>query len=273
MDYSAIILTFNSERFIENCLKQLVFSFNETKKSYEIYVIDNGSSDKTLSIIENTKKEISGNIIIIPFDYNTGTTYSRNQGLKRAIGNRIIIMDSDAYVTPEVIHGLGDYLDNHPECGLVVPKLIYPDGRFQISTDVFPTLRHKIIRFFFLKKMEEKDNQEQLAETSVDYAISAFWMLPKEVINQVGYLDEKIFYSPEDVDYCIRVWLAGKKISYLSQYSMIHDAQEISRAKGLKINKFTLSHLKGLIYLFVKHKYFFSLNRLYKRINNTKVIQ
>ena len=71
MDYSAIILTFNSERFIENCLKQLVSSFNETKNSYEIYVIDNGSSDMTLSIIENTKKEISGNIIIIAFDYNT----------------------------------------------------------------------------------------------------------------------------------------------------------------------------------------------------------
>jgi len=81
----------------------------------------------------------------------------------------------------------------------------------------------------------------------------------------VGLLDEKIFYSPEDVDYCIRVWKAGFDIRYLPKYEIIHDAQEISRAKGIRINFFTLSHIKGLLYLFLKHRYLFSGKKFSKR--------
>ena len=273
MEYSAIILTFNSEQYIENCLTSLVSSFNEMGASYEVFVIDNGSKDKTREIIRGVTEKYSANIELIPFDYNTGTTFSRNQGLKRASGRRIIIMDSDAYVTTNVIVNLTEHLDSSNECGMAVPKLTYPDGRFQISTDDFPTLWHKIRRFFFLKQMEDSELPVKLETVSVDYAISAFWMFTKEVLDDIGYLDEKIFYSPEDVDYCIRVWLSGKEIHYLPQYSMVHDAQEISRAKGIKINKFTISHAKGLLYLFLKHRYFFGLDRLYKRIEQKKAVQ
>ncbi len=273
MEFSAIILTFNSEQYIEKCLRSLVSSFNAIDASYEVFVIDNGSMDKTRAFIRKVTDEMDANIQLIPFDYNTGTTFSRNQGLKRAVGKRIVILDSDAYVTPEVIKELGSYLDENIECGMVVPKLTYPDGRFQISTDHFPTLWHKIRRFFFLKKMEGGESSEALEQSPVDYAISAFWMFTKNVLDDIGHLDEKIFYSPEDVDYCIRVWLSGKEIHYLPQYSMIHDAQEISRAKGIKINKFTISHAKGLIYLFLKHRYFFGLNGLYKRIESKKAVR
>ncbi len=270
MDFSAIILTFNSERYIETCLTSLISSFSKINASYEVFIIDNGSTDKTRDIIGQVTEDMSANVELIPFDYNTGTTFSRNQGLKRAKGERIIIMDSDAYATAEVVSNLSEYLDANKKCGMVVPKLTYPDGRFQISTDHFPTLRHKIRRFFFLKQMEDNESPTQTAPSSVDYAISAFWMFTQDVLKDVGCLDEKIFYSPEDVDYCIRVWLSGKEIHYLPQYSMVHDAQEISRAKGLKINKFTISHAKGLLYLFLKHRYFFGLDGLYKRIENKK---
>ena len=272
MDFSAVVLTFNSENYIEKCLLSLISSFNNISASYEIFVIDNGSKDETLSIIDEVKTNSSGNIILITFDYNTGTTFSRNQGLKRAEGRKIIIMDSDAYVNQGVLNGLGQYLDDHSECGLVVPALTYPDGRFQMSTDNFPTAWHKVRRFFFLKEMEEKQTAPKTKVIPVDYAISAFWMFTRSVLKEVGNLDEKIFYSPEDVDYCIRVWLSGKEIHYLPQYSMVHDAQELSRAKGLRINKFTISHAKGLLYLFLKHRCLFGLKGLYTRIRNAKAV-
>jgi GT2 family glycosyltransferase len=77
--------------------------------------------------------------------------------------------------------------------------------------------------------------------------------LKKEVLKNVGLLDENIFYAPEDVDYCLRIWLAGYKVVYNSEVSAIHHAQEISR--GLKINRATINHIKGLAYYFKKHKY------------------
>ena len=105
----------------------------------------------------------------------------------------------------------------------------------------------------------------------VDYAISACWLLRKEIFFRVGLLDEKIFYSPEDVDYCIRVWKNGYQVHYVPQVSIVHDAQELSKPKGLFLNKFTFRHIKGLLYLFIKHKYVFSLEGLYKKINRAVV--
>jgi GT2 family glycosyltransferase len=74
-------------------------------------------------------------------------------------------------------------------------------------------------------------------------------------LEKVGFLDEKIFYSPEDVDYCLRIWQAGFKIHYLPTVSVIHNTQEISR--GYKLNRAKLSHIAGLFYLFYKHGYLF----------------
>lgn len=272
MDFSVVVLTFNSETYIEKCLRSLVSGFDSISASYEVFVIDNGSSDKTLSIIEEVKADSRENIILIAFDHNTGTTYSRNQGLKRAQGDKVIIMDSDAYVNRDTLSGLSQYLDDHSECGLVVPGLTYPDGRFQMNTDNFPTMWHKARRFFFLKVIEEEQAVLKAEAASVDYAISAFWMFTRDLLKEVGYLDERIFYSPEDVDYCIRVWLSGKEIHYLPQYSMVHDAQELSRVKGLRVNKFTVSHAKGLLYLFLKHRCLFGLKGLYARIRNAKAV-
>lgn len=262
IDYSVIILTFNSERCITRCLNSLIESFRELEATSEIFVIDNGSSDGTKSAIAEIGFSERVKCHLIEFDRNTGTTFSRNQGLRQAQGRHVIVMDSDAYTNAATIGGVARYLDEHPECGLAVPKLTYANGRFQLSTDVFPTLTRKARRFFFLRAMENSEPPDMTAPTPVDYAISAFWMLPRAVVDRVGLLDEKIFYSPEDVDYCIRVWRAGWRIVYLPQYAMIHDAQELSRARGLRINSFTLSHIKGMFYLFLKHGYIFSARGL-----------
>lgn len=90
---------------------------------------------------------------------------------------------------------------------------------------------------------------------NVDYAISAFWIMKKSVLEEVGLLDEKIFYSPEDVDYCLRIWKSGHAISYIPFVSVVHHTQEISR--GFKLNTAFLNHVKGLFYYFTKHRYCF----------------
>lgn len=264
MDFSVVILTFNSQRYIEKCLTSLISAFDTLQSSYEIFVIDNGSVDQSCAIVERIKEDFNANVILEKLGHNTGTTYSRNIGLKRSTGDYVIIMDSDAYGNAETIDGLRQYLIQHSNCGMAVPKLTYPDGRFQLSTDTFPTLRRKAQRMFFLKDMERTDQSDGKEAVRVDYAISAFWMFPRKVLEKVGMLDEKIFYAPEDVDYCLRVWKAGFSINYLPMLSMVHDAQELSR--GFKINKFTFLHIQGLLYYFIKHRYFWGLSRIYRRL-------
>ena len=218
--------------------------------------MDNGSRDGTVAIIEEIRCVVDSSIIPIYLDGNTGTTYSRNLALKRAKGKYICVVDSDVVLQKGTLAGLTCILDREPSAGLVAPRLVYPDGRWQKSTDDFPTLLTKIQRFFWLKKIEKRNSQEGDIDSfvSVDYAISALWVMRREILEKVGLLDEKIFYAPEDADYCLRIWLAGYKVLYAPQIWSVHDAQEISR--GIGINKAILLHIQGLLYYFWKHRYF-----------------
>jgi GT2 family glycosyltransferase len=269
VDISVVILSFNSEKHIGKCLSSLFEATEKAKLQAEVFVVENGSVDNSMGCIKGFQSQYGDSLHVIDLKENTGTTYSRNQALKQATGKYILVLDSDAYVNDKALMRLISYLDGNQSVGLAVPKVTYASGNFQLSCDKFPTLWGKAKRFLFLKKIEQKpsDLSNVQVPTAVDYAISACWMLPKHVVDKVGLLDEKIFYSPEDVDYCIRVWKSGYKIHYLPDVSIIHDAQELSR--GFKLNRFHFSHLKGIFYLMKKHGYFWGLNGLYKRIQRS----
>ncbi|MCD6193940.1 MAG: glycosyltransferase family 2 protein, partial [Candidatus Aminicenantes bacterium] len=90
-------------------------------------------------------------------------------------------------------------------------------------------------------------------EVTVDHAISACWFFRKDLINEVGGLDYRIFYAPEDVDFCLRIWKRGKKILYYPNFEVIHFTQQLS----YKCSIITFQHVWGLIYFFFKHRYLF----------------
>ena len=225
--------------------------------SLEIFVIDNGSTDGTVSVINSYKDKYNDIIKPIFLKTNTGTTYSRNLALKQASGEYIVLIDSDVELHAETIGKLLKVIRMNLKIGMVVPRLIYGNGELQKSTDNFPTLFTKVIRYFFLKRIEEKEKKQHRWNIArkVDYAISAFWLLRRQIIEDVGLLDEKIFYAPEDVDYCLRIWKKGYEILYVTDACATHYAQEISR--GIRINKATIEHIKGLLFYFKKHNYIF----------------
>ena len=260
-DISFIILSFNSEWCIDECLSSLRSALAELHLTYDIWVVENGSTDRSRHIVE-THQESDPAIQLIVLDHNHGTTASRNKALEQCQGRVIVILDSDAYVNPRAIDHLLGQLKERSEIGIIAPKLIFPDGRYQLSVDQFPTVTRKLQRFLFLRNIESR--QREPKPSTVDYAISAFWMMSRETFEAVGPLDERIFYAPEDVDYCLRVWKAGFQVFYDPRVSIVHDAHEKSR--GSRINFFTLSHLKGLLYFFVKHRYAFGLKRLHRRL-------
>jgi len=265
MDISIIILTWNSEKHLSRCLDSLLFDLCSDRFSYEVFIVDNGSSDNTISIIKSFDVQYPHHIIPIYLSANTGTTYSRNLALKQAKGDYVIIMDSDIEICQQrtIRRLLDTFYDK--KIGLVAPKLLYSNGSLQKSTDAFPTLLTKIFRYLFLRRIEKKGQilNQSSGLTEVDYAISALWVLKREVLKKVGLLDENIFYAPEDVDYCLRIWLAGYKIIYNSEVTAIHHAQEISR--GFKIDQATINHIKGLVYYFKKHKYVLNRPRIPKK--------
>ncbi len=262
MDISFVILTWNSDKFIQKCLETLIASIQTTKLKIEVFIVDNGSNDNSVNLINELQRNSPNIIKPIFLEKNTGTTFSRNLAFKKAKGKYVCCLDSDMEISSKVISTLIETLEQNKQAGLVVPKLLYPSGQLQKSTDAFPTIFNKVYRYFFLKLIEsnehkkEEDTPQQLNKPlEVHYAISAMWLFRRELLDKIGFLDEKIFYAPEDVDYCLRIWKSGYKILYVPYVSCIHHCQEISR--GFKFNQATISHIKGLFYYFIKHRYFF----------------
>jgi len=270
MKISFIILTWDSEKFIQQCLHSVKRGCQrEGIADYEIIVIDNGSSDLTKKIIRNMRLK---NISLIALEQNQGTTKTRNMGLKKAKGEYICLLDSDAEIKISNYNSAFLYLDKNPDVAIIAPKLISPNGDVQVSVKKIPVFFDKIKRLskiFLNITLACKDHYSNFPfdkPTVVETAISACWIFKKEIIKDIGLFDENIFYSPEDVDYCVRVWKSGKKVVYYPFFEVLHYPQQISHRSPF--SKISVSHAKGLAYFFWKHKYLFSRKSLYKSISN-----
>ena len=273
---SIIILTWNSEKYIEKCIKSVLIDLQHFNERYEMFVIDGGSNDFTFKILEKLSYEYR-EINIIDLGRNMGTTISRNIGIQKSLGKYIFILDSDAEVQRGTIRTLINTFNKMDNIGIVAPRLYYPNGSIQPSCKKFPTIKNKIykyIPFNISRKIAEKDElydnfyeKEYKQITEVDYCISAAWMVNREAMNDIGLFDENIFYAPEDVDYCLRMWLKGWKVIYNPLASVIHHTQR----KSYKDPKIAWEHLKGLFYFFRKYNYWFNRNKVYKKIKNKKI--
>jgi GT2 family glycosyltransferase len=270
MNLTFLILTWNSQRDIEECINSIVDCCTQDAVEFKITVVDNGSTDATPEILARLDRN-DDRIHTTCLPKNIGTTRPRNAVLKKLDAEFVCILDADTKIVDGSIKSLLDYLKQNKDVGLVAPKLILRDGSVQNSVKKFPTLTEKILKGLSatgVVKYNVNDFYEEFPfETikAVDTAISACWIIPTSLLKTIGYLDEKIFYSPEDIDFSLRVWKSGKKLVYYPEFTVLHKTQQISHARPL--GKIALTHLWGLIYYFAKHKYWLSRTKIYKEIS------
>jgi len=253
MKLSIVILNWNSRHFLERCL-QAIYS-NITLENAEIIIVDNGSKDGSVEFLKGNYSEIK----LIVNTTNKGVGPARNQGMRYAKGEYILILDVDTIVQPGTIDKLIEEMDKKPDVGLAGPKLISPNGQMQYSCRKFPTLISKILRqlpekwgSLFLEK-EELRTWNHNRTRFVGYVIGACQLIRKKAMEQVGFYDERIFYGPEDIDYCLRMWKEKWKVLYVPSAVVVHDEQRITKRRYF--NKLFWEHLKGLCIYFLKHKY------------------
>ncbi len=268
---SAVVLTWNSAQYIEKCLRSLAADAREAR--IEIFVVDGGSTDGTLDILSQLVTEISS-LRTIQLGKNLGTAASRNIAIRKSRGEYILILDSDTELLPGALKTLCKALEEAPRAGIAGPRLLYPDGSIQPSCKRFPTSLLKICKsmpFSWLQRLGEAAelyprelySKDFKAVLRVDHCISACWLVRREAIETVGLFDERIFYAPEDVDYCLRMWLNGWEVLYVPSAEVVHHTQRRSH-KSLRM---AWVHAKGLFYYFRKHRYWLSRRSLYHRIS------
>ena len=228
-------------------------------------VVDNGSRDQTCAIVKATRPDA----LLVCNQDNRGVAPARNQGIRQAEGEYVLILDDDTVVYPGALDCLIRYMDSQPEVGLCGPKLIGVDGELQLSCRLFPTLVDKLARRLPTTWAEKVTRPVEMADWDhqsirpVDYVIGACQVIRHSALREVGLLDERIFYGPEDVDMCLRLQQAGWQVVYNPDAVVVHKERRVTRSLRSRL---LWKHVRGLGYYFRKHGYLLSRKRLYSRL-------
>ena len=265
---SIIILTWNSERQIGPCLASLDRGLEAF--SSEVIVIDNGSRDRTCAVTREARPDAQ----LLRNPENRGVAPARNQGIRQARGEYIVILDDDTVVRPGALDCLVRYLEDHPAAGLCGPRLTGANGELQLSCRRFPTLLDKLARRLPLPSTTVRNitAEAEMADWDhgsvrpVDYMIGACQVIRRSALEQVGLFDERIFYGPEDVDICLRLQQAGWPVVYNPEAVVVHEERRMTRSPASSL---FWKHFRGLCYFFWKHGYLFSRRGLYRRIGHS----
>ena len=266
---SIVILTWNSVRYCVTCLTSLLAAGWLPPRA-QVIVVDNGSSDGAADVVSQQFRGVT----VIRNTRNRGVAAGRNQGLRSSSGDAVLLLDVDTVVFPGAIDAMLSALQA-PGVGIVGPKLVNDRGSLQYTARLFPTLLGKLGRRVSLRALRRFSAAEELRDwdhgsrRDVDYVIGACQLVRREVLNSVGLLDERIFYGPEDVDFCLRARGYGWRVLYEPRAVVQHAERRITA--GSHLNGLALKHDLGLVYFFLKHRYLFSRRRIYHRISNASL--
>lgn len=212
MKVSVIIVTFNGEKVISDCLASVLQS---SYPNLEIIVVNNGSLDRTRDIVFTQFPQVK----LIDAERNLGFAGGNNLGIKNATGEIIILLNDDTTVKPDWIDAIVKVFNEDKKVGIVGCKILYPDKK---------TIQHAggIVRKNGLTEHignGELDCGQYDSLKEVDYVTGAAIAFRKELIETLGLLDEK--YYPiyfEETDYCFRARKLGYRVVYLPQAVVYH---------------------------------------------------
>lgn len=239
MKLSIIILNYNTHSLVSDLIATI-----KTKTKHEIIIVDNNSSDN--SVKQLTKKHPQIKLIANP--KNLGFATGNNVGIKSATGKYILLLNSDTLIQSDAIDHCLNHLECHPQIGILTPKLILPDGAIDLACHRgFPTPLNSLAYFAKLERLfpnlklfagyhqtwKNFDTTHQ-----VDAVSGAAMFIRRQVIDQIGLLDERFFMYAEDIDFCHRAKDAGWQVVYFPQAQVTH-------LKGMSGTKSRHSHTQS----------------------------
>jgi len=249
---SIIIVSWNTKEYLLPCLESILKK--DDGVSQEVIVVDNGSQDGSK---EEVRKKFPF-IHLIENKKNLGFAKAANQGLEKASGRYILLLNPDTQVRRRAIERLVSFMESHPKVGVAGGQLFNSDGSRQNSIANFPSLatelfNKSLLRWLFPKRFPGKE-RNYLEPIEVDSVIGACMVVRREAMDQVGLLDEDYFLFLEETDWCYRMKRAGWKIYHVPQAEIIH-FQGKSAEKETALAK--MEYYRSRYLFFKKHRGFF----------------
>ena len=212
---SIIILNFNGESYLEQCL----FSVLNTKyPRFEVIFIDNASSDSSLKIVERA----FGNdqrLRVFRSTKNLGFSGGNNFGFGYAKGDYIVFLNNDTIVDPSWLEALVKTMEEEKTIGLAGSTILSIDGKKLRGAG---GLWSDYLLFLCPIGAGKTGDFEFIPTFEVSFATGCSMIIRKEFLDKIGLFDPVIPYNYDDTLLSLKTWLAGKRVVSVSSSRICH---------------------------------------------------
>jgi hypothetical protein len=228
MRLAIIIVNYRTPKLVIDCLASVQSEIEVGRDA--VAIVDNASADDSLEQIEGAIAENGWSqwVKVIASPVNGGFSSGNNLGIAALAADAYLLLNSDTIVRPGAIAKLLAAKDDHPEAGIISPRLEWLDGTPQISCFRYHSPVSELIDAAatgpITKLLEHYEVALPVADTPIEPEWTSFAcvLIRREVIERVGLMDEGYFMFFDDTDYCRRVRNAGWKILHYPDARIVH---------------------------------------------------
>jgi GT2 family glycosyltransferase len=224
-DVSIVIVSWNTKKILSDCLESL----ERCRKnlSLEVIVVDNASLDGTAEYVRERFPEVQ----LVQNSTNLGFARANNIGVRLSEGQYVCLVNSDVVVPEGCLKSMVEYMNQHAAIGMLGPKMVLRDGRIGQSCMRFPSVWNSFCRALALDSLFKgtrffggllMTDFRYDRTIDVDVLTGWFWMVRRDALTHVGFLDERFFMYGEDIDWSRRFHKAGWRVVFFDKAEAFH---------------------------------------------------
>jgi N-acetylglucosaminyl-diphospho-decaprenol L-rhamnosyltransferase len=222
IDLSIVIVSFNAGADLERCLSSL--HDPPPAVSHEIIVVDNASTDESVRAARKWP-----DVQVIESPTNRGFAAANNEGIRRSVGDTLLLLNPDTIVPPGAIDRLVTELRNHPDAAAIGPRLIAGNGHAELSFGSMIAPLAELKQRRLMRGLERGDptvrgqvDAMTRVEQWPDWVSGACLLVWRRDAEAVGLLDERYVMYTEDVDFCAALRARGRRVLFTPAVEVVH---------------------------------------------------
>lgn len=222
-DLTVVVVSYNTRAMTEACLAS-VFE-NCGSLSIQLVLVDNASADGSVEMVKQKFPEV----VLVENQENKGFAAANNQGFAIARGNLVLLLNSDTVVLGDALSESVAYLKQHSDVGAMACRVLNTDRTVQRTCSGYPSLHRLLLMTLGVDRLLDDRHDGYLmrgwdrnSERDVEVISGCYLLVRREVIDQVGGLDERFFFFGEETDWCLQMRRAGWRLRFAPVGEIIH---------------------------------------------------
>jgi GT2 family glycosyltransferase len=225
LDVTVIIVSWNTRDILRDCLRSVC---DQTRAgSFEVIVVDNASSDGSAAMVRSEFPAVA----LVENRENRGFAAANNQALARASGRYVLLLNPDTLILDRAIDTMVGWMDAHPRIGCAGCQVLEDRDTVQMTCFRFPSPLNILLSLTGLDRLFPRSRLfgrywmrwwDRRSEREVDVVSGMFMLVRREVLAQIGPMDEDYFIYAEEADWCYRMRRAGWSRVFTPAARIVH---------------------------------------------------